>query len=295
MSIHLVVREEGSEGSDPLPGFPLLVARILATLDEPEANSELLIGHIQNDAVITARVLLLANVLASRKRRRSTLRDVSAATALIGIDRVREMVILSTLAKFVGDIAPPSLAAAFWRHSVAVGLCCEQLALATSPPALAPAALIAGMLHDVGQLWLYRYNAEAFRAVWSGEHLLGSAIEANEHQRFGLSHSTIGAWLVEYWQLPANIGAAIRYHHTPDLALNEPLVSLVHVAEVLANALGHSSLADNRVSTISAAACKTLGIAWDDHSRTMFGRMEARIRHAITFLQQGKAKHPQAA
>ena len=94
----------------------------------------------------------------------------------------------------------------------------------------------------------------------------------------------MGAWLAEHWELPPGIVAAIRGHHAPDAALDSTLVPLVHVAEVLCNALDLGNRAENRVTYISSAACKQLELVWDENIRSLFGRIEARSRHANTFF-----------
>jgi putative nucleotidyltransferase with HDIG domain len=282
---------ERIEFSDPLPGFPPIIVHILATLDDPEASRELLVDYLKRHPRMAARVILLAKVLAVRNRSRRAVSNLSFATTLIGINRTREITILSSIAGFVGDVAPASIAATFWQHSVAVGVCSEQLALATAPPASASAALIAGLLHDIGQLWLYRFKAEPLCTAWRLDLKHSAGIEQAEREHFGVDHSTIGAWLAEFWSLPTSIGTAIRHHHTPDKALTEPLVPLVHVAEVLSNALGLSSDKVGRVTSLSSPACRALGLTWGEPSRALFMRIEARFRHAIRFLPE--LAHPQ--
>ncbi len=280
MAIIGITREEVIESSNALPGFPLVIKQILATIDDPEANTEMLAGYIEHDPVIAARVLSLANAAATGTRRQTSTHDIFTAASLIGMNRVREMALLAGMSGFMGALAPAGLAASFWQHSVAVGVCSEELALHTVAPASASAALIAGLLHDIGQLWLHRYDAESFHSAWTHALVHDVGIEQAERERFGVNHSMIGAWLAEYWALPANIVAAILHHHAPDAALREPLVPLVHVAEVLSNALDLTGREENRVTWISSAACKALGLTWDESARTLFGRMEARSRHA---------------
>ncbi len=286
MTNPMITRDEVIERSHTLPSFPLVIRHILATLDDPDANTEMLAGHIQHDPVIAARVLSLANVAAAGNRRQSEVSNIFTATSLIGLNRVREMALLSGVGGFVGNFAPPEVAATFWQHSVAVGVCSEELARSGSTSGLSSsAALIAGLLHDVGQLWFYRFNSEAFRIAWSEALTQRVGIEEAEREQFGVDHSTVGAWLAEYWSLPANITAAINHHHAPDAALSEPLVPLIHVAEVLSNALDLTSRAENRVTSISSAACQALGLTWNDEIRPLFGRMEARSRHANALFQ----------
>lgn len=286
MTTHQITREEVIERSRDLPGFPLVIKQIIATIDDPDANTEMLAGHIQHDPVIAARVLSLANIASSGTRRQAATHNIFTAASLIGLNRVRELALLTGVSGFVDGFAPAGTAASFWQHSVAVGVCSGELALHTTAPTSASAALIAGLLHDVGQLWLQRFDAELFRAAWTNALADDVGIEQAERERFGTDHTTIGGWLAEHWALPANIVAAIRGHHAPDSALSEPLVPLVHVAEVLSNALDLAGRTENRVTAISGAACRTLGLTWDEGTRALFGRIEARSRHANAVFQR---------
>jgi HD-like signal output (HDOD) protein len=280
----LVTRDEviGSIGN--LPGFPPVIAQILETLDDPEANMNFLVGHIQHDPVIAARVFSLAN-RASRSGHYSETGDLYAAVSLIGLNSVRDIAMTGSISGWSEKFASGKMPASYWSHSVAAGVCAQELArhiAAAVPPST---ALIAGLLRDVGQLWLYCFDAGEFGKALDYSLASGTGIEVAERERFGVDHATIGAWLAEHWSLPANICAAIRHHHAPDSMLGEPLVPLVHVAEVLSNALDLTGRDENRVTAISARACKNLGLVWDGEIRPLFGQIEASSRYANTLIQ----------
>jgi putative nucleotidyltransferase with HDIG domain len=284
MDTFLVTHDLVLEKSAELPGFPRVITNILSTLDDPESNINELAQLIQLDPVITARVLSLANNAASHSRHTADIRDIYTATSLIGMGRVRQMAIVSSCIDYFKQIAPAGITATFWQHSVAVGICCEELALHVKQPVSASVALIAGLLHDVGQLWLYRFNADAFRAAWGQALTHATGIEEAERECFAVDHSQIGAWLAESWVLPPPLCAAIAHHQAPDQNLTDPLIPVVHIAEVLSNALDLTGRSENRVTHLSSAACRSLELRWDEHSRPLFGRIEARSRHANAFF-----------
>lgn len=284
MDSHTITRDEVLKHSNALPGFPSVIAQIIAMLDDPQASTDMLVDHIERDPVIAARVLSLANTAATRTRRMSAVGDIFTATSLIGLNSVREIAVISSITDFFERMSPAGMTASFWQHGVAVGVCSEELAAFTTSPASSAAALIAGLLHDVGQLWLSGFDAKAFRESWSTALNQNIGIDAAEREHFGVDHSTIGAWLAEHWSLPVNIAVAIRHHHQPDAVLAEPLVPLVHIAEVLSNALDLTLRDENRVTSISSAACQALDLHWDESVRPLFGRMEARSRHANAFF-----------
>ncbi len=283
MTKHLT-RWQVLASSNAMPAFPRVIEQILATLEDPDASLKLLAAHVEQDPVITARVLALANAAGAHTQRRAAMRDVYSATSLIGLSRLRDMAIMSGLLGFFDTFAPPDKKQTYWQHSVAVGICCAEVAAHAPAASLPQAPLIAGLLHDIGQLWLYRFEAEAYRAAWDYAQQHQVSIDVAEREQFGVDHARIGAWLVASWNLPENIYNAIAQHHAPDESQLEPLVAVVHVAEVVGNALGLVEREGNRVTTLSAPACAMLGIKWDASAQQLFGRIEARSSQARSFF-----------
>ena len=175
---------------------------------------------------------------------------------------------------------PPS----FWQHSVAVGICAQELTQHIAAPVSATWALVTGLLHDIGQLLLYRFDPKTAQACWRETTTQVQGVDEIERTHFGIDHSEIGGWLAESWSLPADVVAGIGRHHHPDIERAPLLVPLTHVAEVLSNALDLGRRPENRVTHLSSQACHTLGLVWDDDIQPLFGRIEARSRHANAFF-----------
>lgn len=263
-----------------LPSFPRVITEILASLDDPETNLNVLTDFITHDPVIAARVLSFANRAAERTRSIGSVRDIYTATSLIGMGRIREIALVSSLGHFVGSSLPEGTPLSYWQHSVAVGVCAQELAIHIDAPVSSDSALIAGLLHDIGQLWFYRFQKDTYKLVRHEAHNQGVGIEAAERKHYSVDHSQIGGWLAEHWALPAGITAAIAHHHDPEAALDDLLVPVVAIAEVLSNALDLTERAENQVTHVSIAACMKLDLAFDSSVQPLFGRIEARSRHA---------------
>lgn len=280
MATPALTLDEVLERSSELPAFPQVIVEILATLDDPDASLEVLTGHIKHDPVITARVLAMANAAANMTRRLSMVRDVFTATSLIGLSRVRETALTASAMGFINSLGTPGEASGFWRHCVAVGVCSEEIAHHVALRTSGDMALVAGLLHDIGQLWLARFRPAGFRNAWDDALSHAHGIDRAEQEHFGVDHAEIGAWLASHWGLPPSIVEAVRHHHDAEAESEELLVPLLHVAEVLSNALDLGGRRENLVTRISSAACSRLGLVWDDSTLTMFGRIEARSAHA---------------
>ncbi len=296
----MLTRELVLARSKALPAFPRVIAEIMATIDDPDANLKLLVRHIEHDPVVAGRVMALANTAAASRGREGGVRDIYTATSMVGLARIRELAVIASFIGFARDIAPAAMAS-YWQHSVAVGVCAEELARYASVPVSTSSALIGGLMHDIGQLWLCRFEPAAI-AGSSGEALARKVgIEVVERERFGVDHAAIGAWLAQGWSLPENIVAAIAAHHAlaGDSGATEgagaaagvakmadnPLLAVIHMAETLSNALDLAGREENRVSRVSASACQLLGLSWGEEIRPLLGRVEGRARHAGVFFR----------
>ncbi|MBU1364190.1 MAG: HDOD domain-containing protein [Gammaproteobacteria bacterium] len=279
-----VTQDEVIARTAGLPSFPRIVTEILASLDDPECNLNELSDYIAHDPVITARVLSAANRAANRA---PAIRDVYTAASLIGLSHVRQISLLSSIGQFAQIAADECLPSTYWTHSVAVGVCAEELAVHVAVPIDAEAALIAGLLHDIGQLWLFRFRSDAFAMAMERAFCRGEGIENAEREQFDVDHARIGAWLAEHWKLPPAIVSAIDHHHKIFSPPNEPLAPLIGVAEVLASALDLGGRRENKVTAISSSACTSLGIVFNEKIQPLFGRIEARSQHANRMFATG--------
>jgi HD-like signal output (HDOD) protein len=283
----MVTQDEVVAMRDALPVFPRVIDDILATLDDPDANLNLLVGYVGRDPVLAGRVFSQANAAASHTRRSAAVRDLYTATSLIGLQKLRQTAITTSLAGFLHGALPAGLSPGFWEHSAATGVCAQQVASCAHQSADAP--LIAGLLHDVGQLWLYRFEPQAFMAAWQDAVEHKTTIVEAERERFGVDHAVIGAWLAESWGLPPGLCQAILCHHAPDASLPDMLVATVHVAEVLSNALDVSGGKATRVTYLSAQACELLGLTWDESANALFGHIDAVSHFVATYFQPAPA------
>lgn len=276
-----ISRQEVIERAAQLPAFPRVIRAILDSLDDDNSTISGLVHLLQHDPVITGRVISLANSAALAARPGAAVHGLAGATSMIGLAKVREIVFNVGLAEFAHD---SQMSTYFWEHSVAVGVAAQELARYTQVSV--DFALVAGLLHDIGQLWMARFYPTEFqlvrRAVADGK--LG-IIDA-EAQYFGCDHCWIGAVIAEYWGLPPSVVGAIQYHHQPELGLSDKLVPVIHVAEVLSNALDLTGRHDNQVAYLSVEACESLGIDWNTDVNYLFARIQARAEYACSVFRQ---------
>lgn len=249
------------ERSQSWPRFPGLVTEVLAAADEPERHFDALVHAMACDAHLGARVLAAANAL--RGPHDAEVFDIAMATAMVGMEHAHHLTVLSSLSAFWAHVGPQERVATFWRRSMVVGICCEEWARHSGAPVSPTVALVAGLLHDVGQLWL-------------------DCFASRPHM--GTDHALIGAWLVQHWALPVDVIAAVAGHHQPEVVLDMPLVPLLQRALVLSHVWEQADRWPGPAVRPSEPVGRKLGIVWDTSTQVLLNRIEARCRQADTFF-----------
>lgn len=257
-----------------LPPFPKIVLQLLDLLRDEEASFEVLARLVRNDAVLSGNVLGMANHI-RRMHAQSDMTDPFGAASLIGLNRVRRIVVDIGMNRFVGGGVGSDL---FFSHSFAVAIATQELAVMCNVSQ--DEAYIAGILHDVGQLCFHVLDERGFLEAYQQSTVDGRLLE-REAEIFGVDHCEIGAQLAQYWNLPEEVVSAIRTHHDGTTATSD-LQAAVCLGETLARALDIPASSKNRVLQINTPAVELLGIKWDSPEMLdCFGRCRARFLQGV--------------
>ncbi len=134
------------------------------------------------------------------------------AVALLGAERVIQIVLSLTIKEQIGFFLASSFEHEVWEHSLAVAFGIQgMIRLLNSPLSLA-VGFTAGLLHDLGKLVLYRASGgdpDLAQAQLKG----GEVGLKAERERCGKDHIQIMASILEQWALSNEIKQAILEHH----------------------------------------------------------------------------------
>ncbi|MCL2076611.1 MAG: HDOD domain-containing protein [Betaproteobacteria bacterium] len=274
----LITPEKIKQEISRLPAFPTIINELLAVLEDDNSSMMVLAQHVERDPVLTGNILSAANRLL-RTEGWPEVRDVYTAVSLIGFSRILEIVLTTCIANFNGNFASQHF---LWAHCLATGVAAQELS--SKAKHNQNGALVAGLLHDIGQLWLAYFRPLEFQQARLQVEVHDADVCEAERAMFGMDHGEVGGIVAEYWHLPKDIIAAITHHHNPDDKIaRDPIVAAVHLAEAIAYALDLPRRESNAVSSISGTACRTLGIRWDDEdSFALLGVIDARYQHALS-------------
>jgi HD-like signal output (HDOD) protein len=224
-----------------LPSPPGLYLQLVEELKSDQASMQRVGEIIGGDVGMSAKVLQLVNsAFFGLPRRLST--PVEAACYL-GVETIKSLVLsIHAFSELKGEPLEGFPIDWLFEHSLAVGQLSREIAQAeAAAPRARDEAMMAGMMHDIGQLVLAtQVTAPFLEAVRASGHRRLQMWNA-ELEVLGASHAEVGAYLLGLWGLPQPIVEAVAYHHRPGalLALTkasaEPsfLVAWVHAADAL--------------------------------------------------------------
>lgn len=241
-----------------IPPLPGIAVDLLAGLDGEDVDIATVVKKIGLDQGLTARVLQVAN--SSFYGLSGKVGSVSEALVVLGLHNVHSLLMASI---WLANKLPEAHGKggldryAFWQHSIGTAVCAQVLAQGKNQKQ----AFTAGLLHDIGKLFLDAYRHEDFAALLTYLAAENIPLREAEHGALGYGHAWAGYELAKHWKLPATLQQAIRDHHRPEQEPNE-LTDLVHAANVLSHALDFGNAAHDSVPPLSSATWTRLGLDW---------------------------------
>ncbi len=247
------------ESMDNLPTLPGIY-RQLCTMLEEEADIKQIAGLINRDQAIAAKVLQLANSAFCSVKTGSAQQAVS----FLGLSIVKNIVMASSIFdEKNGGKVQTSIREILWRHSSIANRLLLTMSEELLHKKMPDDRASAGLLHDIGKVLLAKQFGARFAEVMLQSEQLGMpSLEELEREAFGVSHQELGAYLLNWWQLPYPIVEAALFSHDP---LNAPLVhrELVCLTH-LANYYSWKKVRPSSKAKLEEGVFAVLGIAKED-------------------------------
>jgi HD-like signal output (HDOD) protein len=236
-----VAREKALHALGQLPPFNPVLAKLMATLAREDVMLTDLADWIEKDAVLAGNVLRIVNSAAYG--RSASISSVRQAIAILGTVKLRNIILAMQVARMMTQLKLPKgwSDTRFNQHAIATALMADLLAQYL-PVDYAEGAFIAGLMHDLGKLMFAVGLPEAYSEVCQMQKQSGRPAIECESELLGVTHPELSLAVLEKWQLPLPIRAAVRHHHSPDENAAGPgLLSLsraIQVADQAINGLG---------------------------------------------------------
>jgi HD-like signal output (HDOD) protein len=225
--------------SSNLPPLPEILLGLQKLIDDPNCEVEDVYRLLKADAVLSGRLITLANSALFGSGREET-RNLEDAVVRLGMKQVMDLVYALELPKtFKKSKAFDQIE--FWKHSMAVGFITRSLARKVlSDIDDLESSFLAGLMHDVGILVLDNIIPEEYFKFLTLKDLSSSdkPLEDLEEEEFKISHPEVGAeFMKKWWSLPPKVASSALTHHDNGPVKGEPLTlnQVVSTANRIAN------------------------------------------------------------
>jgi putative nucleotidyltransferase with HDIG domain len=254
-----------------LPEMPSTAFELNEIVADPTASVHS-IAEVVNKSPSLA-TLLLKIVNSSFYGFPSKINNISRAVTIIGTREITGLALGLSIVKAFKDIPKEVLdISSFLRHSIACGIIARILAAKKNIPQTEQ-MFVSGLLHDIGRLIIYQYFPRQAMTLLSLAATSDTLLYQQEKNVLGGSHTLIGKYLLKEWKLPLELENNIFFHHNPSAALDPVKAAIIHLADIMVNALRLGSSGERFVPFFDETAWNNL-----DMSPNSF---ETIIQHAI--------------
>lgn len=235
---------------DNIPTLPGLYMR-LNTLIQKNADIDKISSIIQEDPAISSKILQLANCAYFGSKTGS----VKKAIMNLGLINIKNLILTSEIFELLPNNSKEK--ELLWNHSSLT----NQIMVKTYKTILNKKLLdkdaSAGLMHDIGKIVLLKNFPNKYENVFNDVIKNNMTFSQAEEVSLGISHDDIGAYLLNWWGLPASMVEAALYHHRPmnSSEIHRELVCIIHIADYyslkLLNLPSHSILDESVFSYLN--------------------------------------------
>jgi HD-like signal output (HDOD) protein len=195
-----------------MPAFPKSAHRILQLTRDAACAPKDLVAVIGNDPVVTVKVLRVVNSAHYNLPKKIT--SIGHAVVFLGFNTIKNLSLsIAAVSMLPSNPQTRFDGHAYLVHSLSVAGVARQigLQLQSGDP---NDYFIAGLLHDFGKVVIAQGMPEVYKqavefSLWHEVSMHAALVSVA-----GIDHSLVGSMLLESWQFPADLVAAVRAQHS---------------------------------------------------------------------------------
>jgi len=199
-------------------------------LIEQDAEVSVITGFIETDPAVAASVLRIVNFGFLINYPGS----INQSIAYLGLPIIKSIVLYSCILQSVQSLASPFTAPRMAQHAIKTNRIMAAIYTKVYEQRMPDSLATAGLLHNIGFVLFQRYYPAEYKKLLQ-EFLLTDAkkpLQALEKQTFGVTHSELGAYLLNWWGLPYSVVECALFHNNPTNAsiIDPAAVMAIHLA-----------------------------------------------------------------
>lgn len=221
-----------------LPPIPGVILESMTLLNDPSVTVKRIQEQILLDQALTAFILKVANsALYGLRREVST---ITYAINLMGYNTTKSILLAYLTKNLYRTKGSKMIQTALWKHAIASAVYGKKIA-ELHRHVNVEEAFIAALLHDIGKSVLLKNRTEEFEEIVTEEYNSDVVSVSVEMKKLEFTHVEVGYILMSKWRFAENIIEALIYHHNiQEYYGDNPMVSIVSLANKLSHANGYA-------------------------------------------------------
>lgn len=248
-----------SLGKIKLAELPSIVFELNEVLSDPLSTADDLAQIVSKSPSLTAVLLKIAN--SSYYGVTSRIETISRAVTMIGTREISSLALaICTVSVFKG--VPENILDmhSFLKHSFTCGLISRIIA-ASLDIRQTEQLFVSGLLHDIGRVIIYTHYPEQGKSILSHCISTKDLLYKEEIKYLGCTHSDVAGYLLHLWNFPSIITNSVSNHHNPRRAHNQIFATIVHLSDIIVNALGIGSSGERYVPPLHYESWEKLDLS----------------------------------
>lgn len=267
-----IIHERVSSNALQLPVFHHVALKLMDILSKEDFSIAQVAQMVMEDQALTSHVLRMAN--SAFFGGLSTVTTIRDAIVRLGVRQVTNIVTVVTQSQQyqAKDKTIAAYMQILWKHALGCALGSKWFAEKTGYKELAQEALLAGLLHDIGQLFLLK--------------ILGD-VQASEPQRtlskpvilevLQQMHVEQGTMLMQHWNIPELYVEIVRQHHDEMYDTNNTLLLIVRLVDMACKKVGIGLHHAPSIVLVTTSEAESLGA-----KEVVLAELEIMLENAIT-------------
>ena len=264
-----------------LSTLPIILVQINEAIRKPNSSAKDIANVISRDTTLSVKLLKIVN--SAFYGYPSRIDSLSRAVLIVGIKQLSALAmgikIISIFKSIPSDLIDMR---SFLEHSIGCGIIARILASYKNIQNI-ERLFVGGLLHDIGRLILYNNAPDGAANVLLEARQTSHLLRNVERESMACDHARIGGHLLKKWKLPLSLENIVTYHHAPHKSKDPLEPAIVHLADIMTNALEIGSSGECLVPPLNPAAWEHVGLS-PNILPLVVKQMDAQYEETLRFL-----------
>jgi putative nucleotidyltransferase with HDIG domain len=255
-SIVEVINDNIEDGNLNIPVFNSVALRLQKVLASQDYGIEEVNKLIIADPGLASQVLRISN--SSFYAGLNKVTTIREAIVRLGASSVANIAMMSTQQDIYRSSDPKlnEIMRTLWRHALCCAIGAKWLAAKTNFASLKEEAFLAGLLHDIGKLFLLKVMEKIIKEG-KQEGSISSALVSEVMDNMHVEH---GANLMRKWNMPETYCTVVRDHHAEQWDQGNAVLAIVRLVNQACRKLGVHMSPDPTLVLFACGEAQFLGI-----------------------------------